>query len=76
MAHDPQPATTTHLVGHLLRELEPALRDVLRPMIPEQTGGSTKPMFDSGQRTNVHPDCVPDHTITDFRDLLKLLGLP
>jgi hypothetical protein len=43
VAHDPQLATTTHLVGHLLRELESALRDVLRPMLPpEQTTGSTK----------------------------------
>ncbi len=44
LAHDPQLASTTHLVGHLLRELESALRDVLRPMIPaEQTASSSKP---------------------------------
>jgi hypothetical protein len=28
--------STTHLVGHLLRELESALREILRPMIPAE----------------------------------------
>jgi hypothetical protein len=44
LARDPQLASTTHLVGHLLRELESALRDILRPMIPaEQPAGPTSP---------------------------------
>jgi putative hydrolase of the HAD superfamily len=32
-------------------------------------------LFDSDQGTKVYPDCVPDHTITDFRDLLTILEL-
>jgi putative hydrolase of the HAD superfamily len=38
--------------------------------------GMTTVMFDSDQGTKVHLDCVPDHTITDFRELLKILDLP
>jgi hypothetical protein len=33
-------------------------------------------MVESDQGAAVHLDCVPDHTITDFRDLLKILDLP
>src|SRR2546430_4229583 len=33
-------------------------------------------MFDSDQGTKAHLDCVPDYTITDFRDLLQILDLP
>src|SRR5262249_12579906 len=33
-------------------------------------------MFDSDQGTKAHPGCAPDYTITDFRDLLQILGLP
>jgi putative hydrolase of the HAD superfamily len=33
-------------------------------------------MFDSDQGTKAHLDCVPDYTITDFRDLLPILDLP
>lgn len=32
-------------------------------------------MFDSDQSTKIHGDTVPDHTITDHRQLLELLGL-
>jgi hypothetical protein len=32
--------STTHLVGHLLRELESAVREVLRPMIPAKRAAS------------------------------------
>ena len=38
--------------------------------------GMTTVMVDSDQGTKVYQDCVPDHTITDFRDLLTILGLP
>lgn len=34
MAGDPNLAATTHLVGHLMRELDSALSGVLRPMVP------------------------------------------
>jgi hypothetical protein len=33
-------------------------------------------MFDSDQGAKVYRDCAPDYTITDFRDLLPILGLP
>jgi putative hydrolase of the HAD superfamily len=32
-------------------------------------------MFDSDQGTKQHEDCAPDHTITDFRDLLTIVGM-
>src|SRR5207342_1810830 len=35
--------------------------------------GMTTVMFDSEQGTKVHLDCVPDYTIADFRDLLRIL---
>jgi hypothetical protein len=37
---DPLLVSTTHLVGHLLRELESALRQILRPMIPAKQAAS------------------------------------
>jgi hypothetical protein len=33
-------------------------------------------MVDSDQGSKVHRDYVPDHTITDFRELLKILDVP
>jgi putative hydrolase of the HAD superfamily len=50
--------------------------DMYRDVFGAQEVGMKTVMFDSGQGTNVHPDCVPDYTITDFRDLLKILDLP
>jgi putative hydrolase of the HAD superfamily len=38
--------------------------------------GMTTVMFDAQQGTKVYLDCVPDYTITDFRDLLKILDCP
>jgi putative hydrolase of the HAD superfamily len=38
--------------------------------------GMATVMFDSQQGTKVHLDCVPDYTITDFRDLLTILDCP
>jgi putative hydrolase of the HAD superfamily len=32
-------------------------------------------MYDSDQGTKYYEDCVPDHRITDFRDLLDIAGL-
>ena len=37
---DPPLVSRTHLVGHLLRELESALREILRPMIPAERAAS------------------------------------
>jgi hypothetical protein len=39
-ADDSLLVSTTHLVGHLLRELESALREILRPMIPAEQAAS------------------------------------
>ena len=33
-------------------------------------------MFDSDQGTKEYDDCMPDHRIADYRDLLSLLGNP
>ena len=33
-------------------------------------------MFDSDQGEKIYQDCTSDYTITDFRDLLPILGLP
>ena len=38
--------------------------------------GMRTALFDSDQNTEVFPNCVPDHTITDFRDLLTILDPP
>jgi len=41
-----------------------------------QQVGMPTVMVDSDQGSKVHHDCVPDHTITDFRELLKILDVP
>jgi putative hydrolase of the HAD superfamily len=50
--------------------------DMHRDIFGAREVGMKTVMFDSDQGTKVHLDCVPDYTITDFRDLLKILGLP
>ena len=50
--------------------------DMYRDIYGAREAGMTTVMFDSDQGTKAHPGCVPDHTITDFRDLLQILGLP
>ena len=50
--------------------------DMYRDIYGAREAGMTTVMFDSDQGTKAHPGCVPDHTITDFRDLLPILGLP
>jgi putative hydrolase of the HAD superfamily len=50
--------------------------DAYRDVFGAQAAGMRTVMFDSGQGTCAYPDCVPDHTITDLRDLLKVLDLP
>jgi putative hydrolase of the HAD superfamily len=49
--------------------------DMHRDIFGAREAGMTTVMFESDQGTNVHLDCVPDYRITDFRDLLKILGL-
>ena len=50
--------------------------DMHRDVFGARELGLRTVMFDSDQGTKEHPDTVPDHTITDHRELLDLLGLP
>jgi putative hydrolase of the HAD superfamily len=50
--------------------------DMYRDIYGAREAGLKTVMFDSDQGTKTYLDCVPDYTITDFRDLLKILGLP
>jgi len=50
--------------------------DMYRDIHGAREAGLTTVMFDSDQGVKVYRDCAPDHTITDFRDLLGILGLP
>jgi putative hydrolase of the HAD superfamily len=50
--------------------------DMHRDIYGARQAGLTTVMFDSDQGTKVHLDCVPDYTITDLRELLKIVGLP
>ena len=49
--------------------------DMHRDIFGAREIGMKTVMFDSDQGTSVHLDCVPDYTITDFRELLKVLDL-
>ena len=50
--------------------------DMYRDIHGAREAGMQTVMFDSDQGTKAHLDCVPDYTITDFRDLLQILDLP
>ncbi len=50
--------------------------DMHRDVYGAQQAGMPTVMFDSDQGTKHYRDTVPDHTITDWRDLLKILDLP
>jgi putative hydrolase of the HAD superfamily len=50
--------------------------DMRRDIFGAREVGMKTVMFDSNQGTKVHLDCVPDYTIMDFRDLLKIFELP
>ena len=50
--------------------------DMHRDIFGAREAGMATVMFDSDQGTKVYLDCVPDYTITDFRDLLKILDQP
>ena len=47
--------------------------DMHRDIFGAREAGMTTVMFDSDQGKKVYRDCVPDYTITDFRDLLAIL---
>jgi putative hydrolase of the HAD superfamily len=49
--------------------------DMHRDIFGAREAGMVTMMFDSDQGTKEHLDCVPDYTITDFRQLLEVLEL-
>jgi putative hydrolase of the HAD superfamily len=50
--------------------------DMHRDIYGAREAGMTTVMFTSDQGTKDHPDCVPDHTIDDHRELLEILDRP
>ena len=50
--------------------------DMYRDIYGAREAGLTTVMFDSDQGTKTYRDCTPDYTITDFRDLMTILGMP
>jgi putative hydrolase of the HAD superfamily len=50
--------------------------DMYRDIHGAQHAGLATVMFGSDQGQKIYQDCTPDYTITDFRDLLQILGLP
>jgi len=50
--------------------------DMHRDIFGAREAGLTTVMFNSDQGAKAYRDCAPDYTITDFRDLLPILGLP
>ena len=58
------PANNTLYVGN----------DMHRDIYGAKAAGMQTMMFDSDQGAKTYRDCVPDHRITDYRDLLRLLG--
>jgi putative hydrolase of the HAD superfamily len=49
--------------------------DMHRDIYGAREAGLKTVMFDSDQGKKAYHDCVPDYTITDLRDLLKILGI-
>jgi putative hydrolase of the HAD superfamily len=50
--------------------------DMHRDIYGARQAGLKTVMFNSDQGTKAYKDCVPDYTITDFREILTILGLP
>jgi putative hydrolase of the HAD superfamily len=50
--------------------------DMCRDIFGAREAGLTTVMFNSDQGTKAYRDCVPDYTITDFRELLQIIGPP
>jgi hypothetical protein len=79
VAGEPPLASTTHLVGYLLRELESALRQILRPMIPPEQATSLSARREEEDHHTSEIDAIatalgfpPDDQV---RSLWKSLGL-
>jgi len=65
-----------HGMGVAARNALHVGNDMYRDIYGAQEVGMKTVMFDSDQGAKVHLDCVPDYTIADFRDLLKILDPP
>src|SRR5262249_10585337 len=50
--------------------------DMYRDIYGAREAGLTTVMLNSDQGAKAYQDCAPDYTITDFRHLLPILGLP
>jgi putative hydrolase of the HAD superfamily len=50
--------------------------DMYRDIFGARQAGMRTVMYDSDQGRKTYLDCMPDYTITDFRDLVKILDLP
>lgn len=50
--------------------------DMHRDIHGAREAGMPTVLFDSAQGTKSYRGCVPDHIITDYRELLTVLGLP
>jgi putative hydrolase of the HAD superfamily len=50
--------------------------DMYRDIFGAREIGMRTVMVDTDQGTKIHPDCEPDYTITDFRELLDVLDQP
>jgi ribonucleotide monophosphatase NagD (HAD superfamily) len=50
--------------------------DMYRDIYGAREAGLKTVMFSSDQGAKAYRDCLPDYTIADFRDLLRILGLP
>jgi putative hydrolase of the HAD superfamily len=50
--------------------------DMYRDIYGAREAGLTTVLFDSDQGVKAYRDCGPDYTVTDYRDLLQILGLP
>jgi putative hydrolase of the HAD superfamily len=50
--------------------------DMYRDIFGAREIGMRTVMVDTDQGTKTHPDCEPDYTITDFRELLDVLDQP
>jgi putative hydrolase of the HAD superfamily len=59
------PAENTFYVGN----------DMHRDIYGAREAGMQTVMYDSDQGTKEYLGCVPDHTITDYQELLRILGL-
>jgi putative hydrolase of the HAD superfamily len=74
----PDPRLFGHVIDALGAPAEKILyvgNDMHRDIYGARQAGMQTLMFDSDQGTKEHQGCLPDHRITDYRDLLSMLGI-